>query len=184
MKENNLVFLDVETTGLNPDKHEIIEIGCVIASQKWEGRKMTLTHVEEFELKVKPERIHDADAQALRVNGYDPSEWIFAYNLKEAMTILAEKTKDCIFVAHNACFDYMFIEKAFRTTGVENKMHYHKIDTLSVALGKLGSVGAIDKYSLRQLCDYFKVENKNAHTALADSRALYEVYEKMMNVSL
>ncbi len=182
MKTHRLAFIDIETTGLDPDRHEIIEIGCVLMDQVWhpDGR-VELVHIEECEYKVKPERIADADPQALRVNGYNAADWIFAYTLPEAMKMLGEKTRDCIFVAHNACFDYMFIDKAFRLTGIENKMHYHKIDTISVAFARLGHGGDIDRFSLRALCEFFKIENKNAHTALADTRAMALMYEKMMN---
>lgn len=181
MKKHRLAFIDVETTGFNPDKHEIVQIGIVIADQEWVGSRIELKLVDEVELKVKPERISDADPQALRVNGYTPSEWIFAYTLTEAMQIFADKTKDCIFVAHNACFDYLFIDKAFRTTNIESLMHYHKIDTLSVAYARLGVRNEIEKYSLSSLCDAFGIKNSNAHTALADAHATYELFPKLIN---
>ncbi len=180
MKQHNLAFVDIETTGLNPDKHEIIQIGCIIARQEWSSKGLILEHLDEFELKIKPERITDADPQALRVNGYEPAEWVFAYTLPEAMKLFAEKTKGSIFVAHNACFDFGFIDKAFRITEIENTMHYHKLDTISMAFAKFGHDDTLDRFSLRNLCQHFNIENKNAHTALSDARALYQVYEKMM----
>jgi len=33
MKNHNLAFTDLETTGLDAHKHEIIEIGCLLARQ-------------------------------------------------------------------------------------------------------------------------------------------------------
>jgi len=33
MKKHPLAFIDLETTGLNPDTHEIIEIGCLVVRQ-------------------------------------------------------------------------------------------------------------------------------------------------------
>ena len=33
MKKHNLAFIDLETTGLDPDKQEMIELGCVVARQ-------------------------------------------------------------------------------------------------------------------------------------------------------
>lgn len=181
MKKHRLAFIDVETTGFNPDTQEIIQIGCVLADQEWVAGKVKLKHIDEFELKIKPENISAADPQALRVNGYTPSEWVFAYNLEEAMKIFQKKTEDCIFVAHNACFDNMFIEKAFRKTGLENLMYYHKLDTLSIAYTRLGVRNDIDKYSLGALCDILGVKNTNAHTALADAHATYEIFPKLIN---
>ncbi len=183
MRKQNLAFIDIETTGLNVDKHEIIEIGCVLVSQDWtNSSNPTFEAIEEFELKIKPERIGEADPVALRVNGYDPSAWVFAYTLKEAMQIFAEKTDGVIMVAHNVCFDFGFIDKAFRITEIENKMHYHKLDTISIAFAKLHDHGDAGKFSLRFLCEYFGIENKHAHAALSDARATFEVYKKLMNL--
>ena len=50
MRKHNLAFVDIETTGLNVIKHEIIQIGVVITTPK-------LKVIEKFELKIKPRRI-------------------------------------------------------------------------------------------------------------------------------
>lgn len=181
MKKHRLAFIDVETTGLDPRRHEIIQIGLVLADQIWTGDKVELKHISEIELKIKPENIENADPQALRVNGYTPSDWIFAYSLPEAMQIFQEKTKDCIFIAHNVCFDYSFIDHAFYKANIENLMHYHRLDTLSIAYARLGVREETGKYSLSTLCDMFGIKNDNAHTALADARATYELFPKLIN---
>jgi len=181
MKKHYLAFLDTESTGLDSEKHELISIGVVLVSQDWSGRHPVFEKIEEFELKIKPERIEDADSVALRVNKYDPADWVFAYTLPEAMKILAKKTKDAIMVSHNVAFDFMFIDKAFRKTGIENTMHYHKLDTISIAFAKLHSAD-IERFSLRNLCEHFGIENKNAHTALADANATFLLYKKLLEL--
>ena len=130
MKNKNLAFIDIETTGFNVETQEIIEIGCVIVAQN-DGIPGEV--IDEFDLKVKPEHLEAADPEALSVNGYNEAEWLFAMDLMQAMKVFAEKTKDCIFVAHNAAFDWSFIAKAFATTNVENQMYYAKLDTISFA---------------------------------------------------
>lgn len=183
MHERNLAFIDIETTGIDFDKYEIIEIGAIIVGQVGiDTGNPVFSVIDEVELKIKPLHIEDADPVALRVNGYDPADWTFAYDLKQAMTILAEKTKDAIMVAHNVSFDAPFLDKAFHTTGIKNTMHFHRLDTISIAFAKLHMNGDIDKFSLRFLCDYFGIENKKAHTALSDTRALFELYKKLMTI--
>ncbi len=182
MKKHVLAFIDTESTGLDPDRHELISVGVVLVSQDWTKEHPVFETTEEFELKIKPERIKDADPVSLRVNKYDPADWVFAYSLPEAMKILSNKTKDAIMVSHNIAFDYMFLEKAFRSAGVENKMHYHKLDTISIAFAKLHGREDINHFSLRSLCEEFGIENKNAHTALSDARATFELYKKLMEL--
>ena len=91
-----------------------------------------------------------------------------------------KKAEKCTFVSHNLVFDYGFVNKAYQKTGVENNMHYGKLDTISIAFARLYDAPQVDKFSLKFLCEILKVENSKAHTALADTRALVEVYKKLM----
>lgn len=179
MKNKNLAFIDIETTGFNVETQEIIEIGGVIVSQK-DGVLGNI--IEEFELKIKPESIEHADPEALSINGYNEADWLFAMSLPQAMKVFSEKTKDCIFVAHNVAFDWSFIAKAFASTSIENQLFYQKIDTISFALGKLQGDQTVTRYSLKALCEKFGIENDKAHTALSDARATATLYRKLLEI--
>lgn len=175
MKKHNLAFIDIETTGLNLIKHEIIEIGCVLTTPKLEV-------LEEFELKIKPERIENADKVSLKVSHYDPSSWESAYSLEKAMKIFCEKVKDCIMVGQNVAFDSGFLEYAFNKINIVNNMHYHKLDTISVAWAKLHKEPDLEHFSLREMCVRFGIKNERPHTALSDARATFELYKKLMEL--
>ena len=182
MQDSILAFLDVETTGLDPQKHEVIQIGVVLAKQipRQGNIGPSIEKVDEFEIKIKPEKLEDAEEEALRVNGYNEADWMFAPDLKNAMEFLAKKLEGTIQVSHNLTFDAAFVEKSFERAGMENPMARYKLDTISIAFARLYNRPDV-KYSLKYLCDLFQVKNENAHTALADARALYNVYKKMMN---
>ena len=175
MKKHNFAFIDIETTGLNLLKHEIIEIGCVLTTPD-------LKVIEEFELKIKPEKIEDADPIALKVNHYDPSDWESALNLEQAIHILCKKTKDCIMVGHNVSFDSKFLEYVFDKNKIKNTMHYHKLDTISIAWAKLHSDPELEHFSLHEMCLLFNIKNERAHTALSDARATFMLYKKLMEL--
>src|SRR3989344_6672069 len=175
MRKHNFAFIDIETTGPDVLKHEIIEIGCVLAAP-------TLEVIEKFELKIKPERIEDADPVAMKINHYNPTLWESAYNLEEAIKILSAKVQDCIMVGHNVAFDSGFLEHAFSQTGVINSMHYHKLDTVSIAWAKLHRDPDLEHFSLRELCLRFDIKNEDAHTGLGDARATYLLYKKLMEL--
>jgi len=175
MRKNNLAFIDLETTGLNPFRHEIIEIGCIVTNPE-------LEIIEEIEFKVKAERMEDADPVSLKINQYDPAQWEDAMSLAEAMTILSEKTKDCVMVGQNVAFDLGFLEGAFHKTGIQNGMHHHVLDTFAIGWAKLQKESSLVNFSLYELCSYFGIKNERAHTALADARATFELYKKLMNL--
>ena len=183
MKKHNLAFIDLETTGFDPVENEIIEIAGLIAKQVPQtGRGAKLEVLGEFEYKIKPERLETADPEALRINGYNELEWMFAPNLAQVMKDVAGKTEAATFVAHNLTFDWRFLNEAFKKTGVKNKMHFAKIDTLSLAFGKLYHKPEVDKFSLKALTEYFGIKNNHAHTALADVRAMFEIYKKLLEI--
>ncbi len=180
MRNHKLAFIDIETTGLSLDKHEIIQIGCVLVSQDNDGNK-NFKITEEFEIKIKPENITTADPVALKINGYNEANWKDGVKLKEAMETLSRKTDGAMMVGHNVSFDWAFLEKAFEKTGVKNNMHHRKLDTISIAFAKLYDIDGVEKVSLKFLCEHFGVENKKAHTALSDARATFEIFVKLMN---
>jgi DNA polymerase-3 subunit epsilon len=173
-----LAFIDVETTGLDNETAEIIELGVVIAKLK-DGE---LVVTDQLDLKIRPEHLETAEPAALRINGYNEADWLFAVTLQDAMKIFAEKTNGAIFVAHNITFDYGFIERALKKTETENKMHYHKIDTIALAFGALKDNDDMNKFSLKALTEYYGIENKKAHSAFADAYATYELFKKLMNL--
>ena len=175
MRKHNLAFIDIETTGLNMIEHEIIEIGCLIADQK-------LNVLEEFELKIKPEHIENANKTALKINRYNEKDWEAGYSLEDAIKIFSEKVKDCIMIGQNVAFDSSFIEYALAKLKSVNTMHYHKLDTISIAWAKLHREPDLDHFSLREMCKKFGIENKNPHSALSDARATFELYKKLMSL--
>jgi len=175
MRKHNLAFIDIETTGLNVLKHEIIEIGCVLTTPTFEI-------IEEFELKIKPEHIEDADPVSLKISNYNPDLWTEALTLGAAMKIFSQKTKDSIMVGQNVAFDSGFLEYVFAKLKLANSMHYHKLDTISIAWAKLHRAPDLEHFSLREMCVRFGIDNDRPHTALSDARATYELYKKLMSL--
>lgn len=175
MKKHNLAFVDIEATGLNLLNHEIIEIGGVITTPDF-------AVIEEFDLKIKPQNLESADKVSLKISNYDETKWKNAISLKEAMELFSQKVKDCIMVGHNVSFDSGFLEHAFAKTGVLNSMHYHKLDTISIAWAKLHRAPDLEHFSLRELCLRFGIKNEQSHTALSDARATFLLYKKLLEL--
>lgn len=183
MKKHNLAFIDLETTGFDPEKHEVIEIGGIIAKQiPMPGKGPRLEVIDEFEFKIKPEHLETSSPEALRVNGYNDADWLFAPSLAEVMKIIQEKTAGCIIVGQNVNFDWSFLEASFKKCGLENKMHYHKLDLIPIAFAKTYHSNDFDWYDLDTMARHYGVENPKAHTALADIKTTFEIYKKLLEI--
>lgn len=175
MRDHKFAFVDIETTGLNLLKHEIIEIGCVVTDPE-------LKVIEEFDIKITPVNIKEADPTSIKINHYNADDWKDALPLEEAMKIFSSKVGGAIMVGQNVAFDSGFLEYAFAKTGIANPMHYHKLDTIAIAWAKLHREPNLEHFSLREMCARFGIKNEKAHTALSDARATYELYKKLMEL--
>ncbi|MEI6316827.1 MAG: 3'-5' exonuclease [bacterium] len=182
MRTTDLVFIDIETTGLDARMHEIIEIAVVRVKQIWNvGEKPIFEKVFEWSAKIKPQNLGVADPVALKINGYIASDWSESVPLEQALREFAEKTDGAIMVAHNVAFDAGFLEENFARYNIANKMHYHRLDTVSFAYGLLRDTPEVGRYSLGELCKYFGIINEKAHSALSDARADFELFKKLMD---
>jgi len=181
MKGTDLVFVDIETTGLDPRIQEIIEISVIRVKQLWQsGEKPQFQEVAEWSAKIRPQNMAVADPAALKVNGYIPSDWKHAIPLKDALEQFVEKTEGAIMVSHNVAFDAGFLDENLARLGLPNKMHYHRLDTVSMAFAVLHSTPDVSRYSLVELCKYFNIPIEHAHSALPDARADFELFKKLI----
>lgn len=171
---SKIVAVDLETTGLDPLKHEIIELGFVIFDDK------TFKVYGQFNLKIIPEHIERASKKALEVNGYDPKDWDDAIPLHQALTFFAQATDKATLVAHNVAFDWSFLDVAFNGLGIKNTLNYHKLDSLSIAWAKIDHQ-KLFSWSLKTICTYLGLEPEpKVHRAVNGAIKCYEVYKKLM----
>jgi DNA polymerase-3 subunit epsilon len=165
---------NISTTGLDAQRHEIIEIGLLVVDQK------NLDIIDEFETKIYPNKIQSSNKKALRISGYDPDIWANSTDLTSAMQKYAKKTKGAIFFAHNLYFDWSFISEAFQQTEVEDEMDYHRADLFSMALAHSHKLPGLKKYNLASLCEYFGIEPEpEPHRAINGVYCEYEILKKL-----
>ncbi|MBI2610251.1 3'-5' exonuclease [Candidatus Giovannonibacteria bacterium] len=173
--ESPISFIDLEMTGLEGSKHEIVEIGLVKVSQP------KLEIIESWDVKVKPEKLENADPEALRISNYDADAWKSAVSLKEMMKMLSAKIQNTILAGWNISTDYAFLDAASTKTGVQLDFHKRVFDITSYAYSKLGYEWS--ELGLGGTAKKLGISNEKHHTALADAMACYEVYKKVRMIS-
>lgn len=172
-----LIFLDLETTGLEVQNHEIIEIGAIRVNSK-----SPFEIEEELSLKVLPFDIEKADKKALKVNGYTEEKWKNAIPLQKALKTLENFSKNGVMAGYNVSFDWAFLHKAYSEIGKEEPFHYHRLDILSMAYLKFFSDKNVKRFNLSNICEILKVPRGNKHQALDDAKATYLVFKKLFEL--
>lgn len=160
-------FLDLETTGLDPKRHEILEVGIV-----------ALNGATAVDRKVLPRRIEDADPKALEVNGYDPKVWADeGWELERAMEFVSKTLHHAVIIGWNVDFDIGFLREA----GLDSYLHRHRIvDAKTLAWEHLARHGYVGSLSLKASCDFLGISNQGAHTAAADAWRTRAVYLELV----
>jgi len=176
LRENPVVFVDTETTGLEPEKHEILEIAIVAI----DGSIL-------LDTKVKPVNIETAHPKALEVNGYNEADWAGAPTFDEIKDQVTEALEHKIFIGQNPNFDRNFIIAALDRVGVEKayrKVRRHVIDTTTLAYEHLVPCG-LNRLNLDAICEFLGVEldRRDRHGALADAQACRAAYLMMLRAT-
>ncbi|OGB94342.1 MAG: hypothetical protein A2Z31_06670 [candidate division NC10 bacterium RBG_16_65_8] len=156
-----LVVIDVETTGLNPYRHDrVVEVAAVLVLPE-KGIQAELTTL------VNPER----DVGPTSIHGLSASDLIHAPRFAEIAAHLVEVLRSSdVLVGHNVRFDVSFLQSEYRRIGVEMPP-YTTLDTMAIAGG--GTLSAC--------CAEHGVKyDGRVHAALQDARAAACLLQTML----
>ena len=152
-EEQRYCVIDIETNGSKPGTSQVIEIGAVML-QNGEVIDRFETFVECAYL---PEYI-------TKITGIEPTDLIGAPTRKEALTALRHFMGDAVFVAHNAHFDYNFLNASFDRFGL-GAIGNPQLCTIELAKRTFES----ERYGLAYLIDFLEIETATHHRAFSDS---------------
>lgn len=155
------VSLDLETTGLEPKYHKILEIGAV--------KVKDFQVVDSFQMLVCPGvAISDRITQ---VTGITDEMVEGRPYIEEILPEFIDFCEDYVIIGHNLMFDFSFLKR----NAVNSNLEFERmgIDTLKIARKHLP---LLEKRSLDYLCAYYGIEDKNHHRAYNDAVAAHELY--------
>lgn len=178
-----LAFIDVETTGLVPGYHEMIDIGIVMTD---------LEGVEQDTLfiRIQPEHPERTQEGAREVNAFDAERWkrLGALSTDQAIDRIVSfhnrtaGDKSVLMVAFNSHFDAAFLDHLFRAgdRSWRELYHYFILDLPSMAwsLGHRGLTG-------QSLAMKLGVEDEphvaELHTGITGAQLNARIYRALIN---
>ena len=164
------VLFDTETTGLDPlTGDRVLEI----AALELIGDLPTGRHYHTL---LDPER--DVPEEAARVHGYTRAHLVGQRRFREVADELLAFFGDDVLIAHNAPFDFRFLDAELARVGRPALDRARMVDTLDMA--RLRFPGLPN--SLDALCRRYGIDlaERTTHNALLDCRLLAEVYVELM----
>lgn len=184
-----IVFFDLETGGLEP-QHPIIQIAAVAVARGWR-------EVESFQRKIQFAE-HQCSPEALKINCYEPSAWLDAIPLLQAVTefgaflnkyktveLVSKRTGNPYKVARLAgynseAFDKPRIMEAFKSCGQFLPADPRMLDVFQLVIWSFAFDGiTLSDYKLSTVSSHFGLALDGLHDALADVRLTAEVAKRV-----
>lgn len=160
------IIFDTETTGFDPETGDrMVEIGCIEMIDRIEtGNSFHCYYNPQRPMPKAAEEVHGLSDIFLS------DKKLFADGADELLEFLG----DANLVAHNAQFDFNFLNAELRLCGKTPISQFRMVDTLAIA--KVKHPGA--KLSLDALCSRYGIDRSHRvkHGALLDAELLTQLY--------
>ncbi|MCK4809882.1 MAG: 3'-5' exonuclease [Candidatus Omnitrophica bacterium] len=164
-----LVFLDVETTGLEPQKGDAV---CEIGAAKFKGDKL----IGKFHTLINPGRSIPPNTSSIH-NIYDE-------DVKDApcFNVIADKLllflENSILLGYNVGFDLEFLNSELK------KINYPGIEmpVLDILAMSRRTFSDLPRYNLKSIARHLEIETQDLHRALNDSLACREIFLKIQDI--
>jgi DNA polymerase III subunit epsilon len=163
------VLFDTETTGLEPQLgHRVIEIAALELVND-------LPTGKHFRALIDPER--DIPEEATRVHGFTSAHVFGQPRFADIASEMLAFFEDGPLIAHNAPFDFGFLDAELERIGLARLQQTRMIDTLALAKTRFPGM----PNNLDALCRRFDIDlsTRTTHNALLDCKLLAEVYVEL-----
>jgi ATP-dependent DNA helicase DinG len=162
--KRTIVALDIETTGLSPDRDAVIEIGLIrFHGDREEARWSSFVHPG---CRIPP--------LITQLTGITDAMVSDAPGIKELLPIIREFVGDAAVLGHNIPFDLAFFRKHRLWADQES------VDTFELASALLPRA---PRYNLGALCAHLGIPASATHRALDDALAAFELYRKLAEIA-
>ena len=164
-KFKNIVFVDTETTGLDPMKDRVIEIGVVKIDKD--------NNITKYSKLINPG--FKISKEIRLITGIKIKELNTAPYFEEVVEELRDLFKADLFIAHNSKFDYDFLSEEFYKCGIE--FFIPQVDTIKLAKKFYPNYLT---YTLDSIIARLKLTFEKRHRGLDDALVLWQLYNKII----
>lgn len=174
---SHYLFVDLETGGLTPDRHSILQVAAVLTDQN-------LCVQSYFMSYVKPHPSLVVSAEALSINQLKleelemaPDENLVAQALSNFACLTSGKPR---FAGYNCKFDLQFLDELWKRQSVDVPPYKVPwLDVLDVARIKPDFDAQLANFKLATLAEHLGIDNRSVHDALADLIITIEVAKRL-----
>jgi len=166
LKDTKFCVIDLETTGLNVKRDEIIAFACVPVQEL----KLMVNYA--YYTLVKPEKYK---IESMKYHGISIDDLEKAPSFNEASNNIL-KTLDGIIVGHSIEFDYMFLKRSFKKIGIKFEKDIIDIILIEKWLAKKDKNMKLD-VTIEGLMNRYGLKDYYRHNAFADAFFTAQIFQ-------
>jgi DNA polymerase-3 subunit epsilon len=178
----DLLLIDLETTGLDASKQEIIQLSAILLDKK------TLKEKSFFNAYARPVKWAQRNSESMKINGIK-KEWLDA--APPLKTVLMQfnkqfKASQVILSYYGGPVDMDFMREAYKKAGIKWQFDYHYFNLWAffyahlAAKKQLKNTKKFSGFSLEDLMKKFKIKSNARHDGLEDCRIEAEILRKIL----
>lgn len=171
---NSFIVLDIETTGLNPEEAEIIEVGMV----RYEMGDIS----ETFNHLVKPGK--SIPRNIVNLTGITDEMVKDQPGMEEVMPFVVDFIADLPIVAHNIKFDINFLNyyAGVFSSSDDQKSGYFRNECYDTLFLARVFIPWLSNHQLSTVADYFNISRNTLHRALYDAEITGKIFLNLLNL--
>ena len=180
------LVIDTETTGLSPRLNKTLTVGMLLVDVEkdfldiLDSNHVFIRHVGKNVSPgaMKVNKINLIEHNKIAIEEDEACEEINSF-------IDKNRLHDTTLVGHNFHFDRGFLNSLFKRTGIVPQLHEFHEDTMRIWRGlKRERIVPFDlRSNLGTIANYFDIDYKKAHDALADCHITVRVYHEMLRLN-
>lgn len=172
----HLIVVDVETSGLDPTCHDVLEVAAIDLAT---GEDLTFVPTP-----VRGSWLEEADPDALRINRYFERavyrDRVDVDTTRDRWRLLADILDGNIIAGANPQFDASFVDAAMRHWGIECRRRHQLRDLATYAAGVLG-IDPAELVSSASIFESLGVVNDSPHSAWGDAAATADAFRTLLD---
>lgn len=173
-KDRPVLFIDLELTGLDVSKHEIIEVAALVTNPPY------FAISNSYYSKILPTHPETAASEALEITGYSASKWHDAIPLTQALAELSAMAPNCTLAGWVVQTEWDFLCAALEREHLPYFFDFRLIEVYSLAYAHFLTDKNIVHLNLANAAKALGIPIIR-HQPDSDIQATYEIFKRLTN---
>ena len=171
----DLLLIDIETTGPNPEKDFPIQLAAVLLDRD------NLLEKLAFNTYIKHPFSQTTNDRIVETLGIPKETWMRSPNLKTVVTEFKSVFQHSVTIASQNIVNVNFLKESFKRAGVSYEFDYHILELWTIGYLYMAKQNIRKLPTAETVAELFKLTREKDHDALANCRFHADILRKLVS---